>query len=247
MALQPQSGAPYTTATAAITGLEAWRDRGLGTPVTGEILVRAGVPESISRRTLASLKQLELLTPEGQPTQQFQDLRQARGDDEYKTRLQEWLRGIYADVLQYTDPSTDTPDRVAEAFRTFEPAGQRRAMAALLIGLWKYSGLPVASGSESPPSRSIRSAARRTTSTSTRSQADIAAGKNLARVARTELSPDLPPGLIGLLQQIPRGGAPWTTERRDGFLRAFSAVLDFTVPIDDNPPQIEPETEEATV
>ena len=42
---------------------------------------------------------------------------------------------------------------------------------------------------------------------------------------------ELPPGLVGLLQQIPRGGKGWTQETRDNFLTAFTAVLDFTVPI----------------
>src|SRR5947207_2100967 len=107
MPLQPQGSAPYTTASAAITALDAFRDRGLGTPVTTDILTRAGVPESISSRTLNSLKSLELVDESGEPSQQFRDLRLARGDEEYRTRLQEWLRAVYAEVLQYTDPSAD--------------------------------------------------------------------------------------------------------------------------------------------
>jgi len=41
---------------------------------------------------------------------------------------------------------------------------------------------------------------------------------------------DVPPALIGLIRQIPakRG---WTEQRRDEFIRAFTAVLDFTVPV----------------
>jgi hypothetical protein len=33
------------------------------------------------------------------------------------------------------------------------------------------------------------------------------------------------------LQQIPTDGRGWTQETRDNFLKAFSAVLDFSVPI----------------
>ena len=55
MPLHPNGPAPYTSVTAGTAALEAFRDRGLGTPITPEILTRAGVPESISRRTLQSL------------------------------------------------------------------------------------------------------------------------------------------------------------------------------------------------
>lgn len=150
MPLQQNGTAPYTTAAAAITAIEAFRERGMGTPISAETLTRAGVPESISNRTLSSLKLLELVEESGAPSTQFQALKQARGDEEYRTRLQEWLRGVYAEVLQYTDPSTDSPERVAEAFRTYEPAGQRKAMAALLIGLWKLAGLPTPEGTPTP-------------------------------------------------------------------------------------------------
>src|SRR4051794_34926044 len=103
MALEPNGPAPYTTAAAAVATLDAWRERGLGLPVTADVLARAGIPETLGNRTIQSLKQLELLTDANQPTQQFEDFRQARGDDEYRSRLQEWLRAVYADVLRYTD------------------------------------------------------------------------------------------------------------------------------------------------
>lgn len=223
------------------TVLDAWRERGFGVPVTAETLVRVGVPESLARRTLQSLVLLDLLDQDGTPTQLFKDFRSTRGDDEYRTRLQEWLRGVYADVLQYADPSTDPHDRVTEAFRTYDPAGQRRGMASLLVGLWKYAGLPVKSddvGARAPVGRSITvGGAKRKSPTRDRRQLLVEAIK-----PSTTLSVDgLPPGLVGLLRQIPLNGGPWTTKRRASFLQAFQAVLDFSVPVDDSPP----ETEEA--
>jgi hypothetical protein len=47
---------------------------------------------------------------------------------------------------------------------------------------------------------------------------------------------DLPPGLVGLLRQIPRDGTAWTAEKREGFLNAFTAVLDYSVPVGDPGP-----------
>ena len=168
MALEPNGRAPYTSANALITVLDAYRDKGLGVPITAETLVRAGVQESISKRTFLSMVELELIDPEGRPTPIFEAFRQTRGDQEYRSRLQEWLRDVYGDVLQYGDPSEDVLDRIQEAFRGYEPDGQRRAMAALFIGLWRYAGLPIvanesgqgSSGSHSSVQRPRRQQAR---------------------------------------------------------------------------------------
>jgi hypothetical protein len=236
MALQPHGPAPYTTSTAAITILDAFRDRGLGVPVTTDIIIRAGVQESLGRRTLHSLKLLELVDDSGNPSEQWGALRVARGQEEYQAGLQEWLRKVYSDVLQYADPSTDDQQRIAEAFRSYEPAGQRKAMALLLIGLWKYSGLPVPEGT---PERST-STKPRTARPRPRPRAEKAQPKTASRMgagtlyggaAGTGFEHGMPPGLVGLLQQIPRDGKGWTEQDRDNFLHAFTAVLDFTVPI----------------
>ena len=233
MALQPDGPAPYTTAQAAIITLDSWRERGLGVPITPDVLVRAGVSESLGNRTLMSLKQLGLVEEDGKPSPQMEDLRLARGQDEYQERLQKWVQGVYADVLQYADPSVDASDRVAEAFRTYVPTGQRRGMAALLIGLWKYAGLPL-------PSESAPSAPRIAVMRPGRGPAP---GRSLrqplpqGRTAEESAADDLPPGLVGLLRQIPRDGAPWTADKREGFLNAFTAVLDYSVPIGDPDPR----------
>ncbi len=231
VALQPQGRAPYTTASSITTVMDAYRDRGLGVPVTADVITRAGVGETIANRTLDSLKTLGLLNDDNTPSEQFQDMRQIRGEDEYKARVQEWLRGVYADVLQYTDPSTDGSTKVAEAFRTYEPAGRRNQMAALLIGLWRYAGLPVVDSPGPAPGRSVPRAKKAT-----------AAGPPAGQRRAAERPPSggssipdgLPPGLVGLLQQVPTNGTGWTADRRQTFLTAFTAVLDFTVPVEES-------------
>jgi hypothetical protein len=231
MALQANGRAPYTSAAAAITAVDVYRERGLGTPVTADVLIRAGVPESIARRTLASLQELELVGEDGRPTPTFDAFRQTRGEDEYRARVQEWLRDVYADVLQYADPSQDSIERVQEAFRGYEPEGQRKAMASLFVGLWQYAGLPVIAG-ETPTRRPHRS------NTPTRRQGpqrQAPQRKTATHVTDLGMKEGLPPGLVGLLGEIPRLGGTWTTERRNSFLRAFEAILDFTVQVDDSP------------
>jgi hypothetical protein len=233
MALQPDGPAPYTTAQAAIITLDSWRERGLGVPITPDVLVRAGVSESLGNRTLMSLKQLGLVDEDGKPSPQMEDLRLARGPDEYQARLQKWVQGVYADVLQYADPSVDGSDRVAEAFRTYVPKGQRRGMAALLIGLWKYAGLPVPCESAPPTPRSTVPRPNRAPTTGRSLRLPLSPGRTFE-----ESAADLPPGLVGLLRQIPRDGASWTADKREGFLNAFTAVLDYSVPIGDPDPPL---------
>ena len=239
--LKPGGPAPYTTAVSATAAMDAFRDRGLGTPVTAEVLTLAGVKETIANRTLMSLKQLGLVDENGQPSSQFEELRLTRGDEEYHARLQEWLRGVYADVLQYTDPSADPPAKVADAFRGYEPAGQRPAMAALLIGLWRYAGLPIADPG-SNAERASRPSQRPTAKASPSRKPSLAGGARDRSSAgtgggtsggggRAGEGVDLPPELLGLLQAVPRGGAGWTADRREAFLGALRAVLDFSVPI----------------
>ncbi len=241
MALEPNGPAPYAPIQSVVSVIDTFRNRGLGTPLTTDVLVRAGVPESLGRRTLQSLRLLELIDDEGNPTRQFQDLRQTRGGEEYKERLGEWLRDVYADVLQYTDPAVDPPERVAEAFRGFQPAGQRLRMAALMLGLFEMAGL-VEGGRKSQPraprpkvsgsrgGSNTKSATKTGSAPTRRSQADAAISSSFGQ---------LPPGLIGLLHEIPPAGTSWSKERRDEFMRAFEVVLDFTVPIGE--PSVEEE------
>ena len=246
MPLQSNGAAPYTTSTTAVAVIEAYRERGLGVPVTSDVLIRAGVPESLARRTLHSLKQLDLLGEDREPTEIFKTLRQARGQEEFTGQLQEWVKLVYGEVLQYTDPSKDAPDRVAEAFRTYEPSGQRRAMASLLIGLWRYAGFPMPEEGSLLPARR-QPAARAASSPKRPAAAPSKASPSRSRVTPIGMSEQtsvgstplsmggLPEGLVGLLHQIPRNGGSWTTQRRDAFLAAFTAVLNFSVQVDDNP------------
>lgn len=228
VALQQNGRAPYTTAAAATAVLDAWRDRTrFDTPITADILTRAGISESISRRTLQSLRELELVDDSGQPTPVFEAFRQTRVDEQYREDLQNWLRDIYADILRYGDPSTDDPHHIQEAFQTYEPAGQRPAMTSLLVGLWRYAGLPVAASEAS--SRPTKTASKTRTP---RKRAHKGTDSSIGPVG------ELPSGLVGLLHQIPEPGESWTSERRKSFLTAFEATLDFTIRVDEEPQQV---------
>lgn len=218
--------APYAPPQNVLDIIEAYRDRGLATPFTADVLIRAGVSETLASRVLATLKLLDLIADTGNPTPTLEGLKGARGED-YKAALAEWLNATYADVLRYTDPVQDGPDRIGEAFRGCEPNGQRTRMVTLMLGLFEYAGLipegkrgsasdRKARPPKKPPSVGAKARTTRTNKTSASQSIDVVE--------------DLPPALIGLLRQIPFQDG-WTAERRESFMTAFAATLDFSVPI----------------
>jgi hypothetical protein len=243
MALQAGGQAPYTTSQAAVTVVDWFRDRAPSGPITPEAITRAGVPESLANRTFNSLRMLDLLDKDGSPTEQFQDFQRIRGEDEYRTRLQEWLRGVYGEVLQYCDPSQDSYERVVEAFRGYQPQGQRRAMAGLLLGLWRYAGLPVASAPKAPTGASSQRPRPQLRAPKAKPTAPINTASRVEGAYPLQ-GGGLPAGLLGLLHQIPQDGNGWSKATRDNFLAAFTAVLDFSVPIVE--PSTAPEPEDDT-
>ena len=214
VALQPNGSAPYTTAAAATAVLDAWRDHGFTTPITADILLtRTGIPESISKRTLQSLRELELVDDSGQPTPVFKAFRETHGDEGYRAALQDWLRDVYGEILQRGDPSTDDPHGIREAFRTYKPAGQRPAMTSLFVGLWRYAGLPVAASEAS--SRPTKTASKTRTS---RKQAHKETDSSIGPVGAKETSPPAPGLLFGLTES---DGAAMTD---DEFCEVWAAL-----------------------
>lgn len=144
MALEPGARAPYTTATAMLTALKWFRNKsGARNKIDGEVLARAGVPDSLANRTLRSLLALDLIDESGVPSSQWLEMASIRGEDEYLIRFGEWLKDTYRELLTFSDPAVDNYERLLQGFRGYEPSGQRHNMVALFLGLWKYADLPV--------------------------------------------------------------------------------------------------------
>lgn len=140
MPIQPDGEAPYNSAPATITIIEKFRAGTLQTPVTLDVLRRAGIPESLVHRTIKALRTLELLDENGHPTEQFQVLARTR-PDEYKDAFAGYLRSVYKDVFTYTDPADGDLDAITNAFWGYKPLGQRETMVRLFLGLCEYAGL----------------------------------------------------------------------------------------------------------
>lgn len=132
--------AAYAPTPSVVGVIHAFRERPVQTPFTTDVIEKIGVASTIAPRTLQALKLLGLVDSNGHPTLAFQDLRKA-GSDEYRTRLAEILRSAYREVFIYRDPAVDDPEKVADAFRGYEPISMRPRMVRLFYGLCAEAGI----------------------------------------------------------------------------------------------------------
>ena len=230
MAIEPSGTAPYAPAQTVIDLIDGYRNRGFATPFTPDVLVRAGVPDSLVNRTLQALKLLDLIDIDGNPMDQFDALKQARGHEEFKSRLASWLTSAYADVLQYCDPATDTPERVGEAFRGYKPEGQRMRMVTLMLGLFAYAGIIEELPKRAPAPKKAPATPR---TPAPAKKGGGTAARRAPRTPKAEIS-GLPPSIEGLLRDLPQNGGPWSRKRRDAWMETFTVVLNYAYPIDDS-------------
>jgi hypothetical protein len=213
----------------------------LATPITLDVLMRAGISGSLAPRTLRSLEMLDLIDEQGNPTHDLEGLRRVSSDD-FRQRLEAIVRGAYAEVFQFTDPAKDDSARIADAFRAYEPLGQRGRMVTLFLGLCEAAGIiPEGAGRKQAPSHAIRPAKPRRMVETLASAAQRERGEQgQKRPAAT----GLPPAIEGLLASLPPNGQGWTAEQREKFMATFGTVLDFVIPIRDEEPQGEDEPDD---
>jgi hypothetical protein len=236
--------APYAPAKTILDLLTRNRDRGLPSPVTGEVLGRAGIPDSLHPRTLQALQTLDLIDEGGTPTPVLERLRLAP-EAEYKARLEEWLRSAYADAFTFVDPSKDDETRVRDAFRSYNPVGQQIRMVGLFLGLCAAAGLrpEKASAPAKPRLRMLPNPAKPAAPRPAQGRPMVKPPAHSARASTstsTSISTGLPPALAGLLQDLPNGEG-WTKAERDKWLATFQVVLDYSIPIVAERKQMEPE------
>ena len=220
MPIQPNGIAPYAPSATILSVIDRARDRGLPPVVTKDVLIRAGVAETLVPRVLQSLQLLELINEDGTWTQNLETLRRCP-EAELQQRMGEIVRSVYADVFQYIDPAKDSATQVRDAFRSYTPHGQQDRMVTLFLGLCQRGGIITADSPSKVVAREPRAAAAR------KPAAPKPAAPAKAK-PQQQLTGSLPAPLAGLLQTLPQA---WTQEDRDRFLKAFTAMLDYSVPI----------------
>jgi hypothetical protein len=234
MAVSKESPGPYAPTSTIMDFVSRYRDRGLATPITTEVLLRAGVAESLAPRVMAALVTLELITEDGQPTETLEQLRRAPEAD-FKVRLGAWLTGVYNDVFSFVNPDADEQS-IRDAFRSYNPVGQQTRMVSLFIGLCRAAGLRKDEQSAAPrttPRPVTRKPAVGNMQGKARMTLKSSGTMHNATPGTTKHAqiPGLPAPLVALLSKLPAEGAMWTQAERNKFEQAFKAMLDFSYEI----------------
>ncbi len=228
MPVTANAPSPYAPASAILDLIGRHRSHGLPAPVTPEVLGRAGISDSLIPRTMQALQSLDLVDETGRPTQIFEGIRLAP-EAEYKKRLEDWLKGAYADVFSFVDPLKDGETRIRDAFRSYQPIGQQARMVTLFTGLCAAAGLVA----EKAPRSTI-------SSTFTPRQRTVAKRIVADKFKDAPRHPSaIPAPLDGLLAKLPAEGDVWTKEEREKFMATFGTVLDFCFPIVETTESIE--------
>ena len=231
MPLQTGGPAPYAPPATVLELITAFRNRGIPTPFTKDVLSRAGVPNSLVPRTLQALRLLDLVTDAGEPTPAMEGLRRA-STEEFPDRLGDVVRAAYGEMFQFLDPDTMTADNVLDQFRHYEPIGQIRRMTTLFMGLCEAAGI-VEEGVTKMPPKAKKPKKSRSGPPKAKPKAK-AGSENEERQEHgwgTALATGIPAPIAGLLTALPPES--WTKAERDQFLATFTAVLDFTIKVID--------------
>lgn len=157
MAVQVDGSAPYAPFSVIKSVIERHRQVGMSV-ITADVLSRMGVTDSLVSRSIQALKLLDLVDEGGKPTPELEAIRKASTDD-LGPRLSELIRRVYAPVFEVVDPTTATPQQIADSFRGFTPSGQRERMVTLFTGLMAYAGMVEAAPRRTPGPRPTRTAA----------------------------------------------------------------------------------------
>jgi hypothetical protein len=223
---------PYAPAKPVLDIIRRFRERGLPEVLSRQELHRLGAAEGNSDRIQKTFQFLDLIDQSGKRTPIFDRLGKA-SSSEYQSVFAEVVRAAYAPILSIVDPKADTDIAINDAFRHYEPAGQRAQMVVLFLALCREAAL---AESAAPP----RHATVRREATAAVQPRGSAPRKTriIDRSEETGASDEVSGSdyrlLSALIQQLPRDGK-WTERRRDRWLQAFTANIDLLIEVASEP------------
>lgn len=228
-ALRADRFMPYAPAKPVLDVIRRFRERGLPEVLTRQELHRLGAAEGNSDRIQKSLQFLDLLDAQAKRTESFDRIGKA-STDEYEGTLAEIVRAAYAPILAIVDPAADTDIAINDAFRHYEPAGQRRQMVSLFLALCREAGMVTGGPVERKPRARKESPTGRLASTLSTGPSNPLPDKRDDSAVDQPVGPDYRL-LSALIQQLPRDGT-WPSERRERWLQAFTANIDLLIEVE---------------
>jgi len=237
--------APYAPGSNIAVALKAYRTGDLPTPPANEDLVRLGIPKGNAPRVVPTLKFLGLLDQVGRPTPTFEHLR-VIPDENMPNALADVIKQAYAPVFRDLPVvSGASTDALTQVFgRHYGLEGQRERQVSLFRRLCVMAGLM----SEEAPIRKPKAAITHgptviSPPVETASQGAYEQGvterKEREQVEQGVNSSDSRyRSLFSHVGELPQDGK-WTKDKRDRWLNALAAMLDWSTDI------VEPERQVA--
>lgn len=234
MALGDAGFMPYAPAFPVLTIIRRVRDRGLPETLSTDTLRQLGVAEGNADRVLRALRFLALIDDEDHRTGSFDRLGRTR-EAEYERYLAEIVHRAYAAIFSAVDPAKEGAIAIHDAFRPYQPTGQRQRMVSLFLSLCRESGI-VAGGPVRGQFRARRAtgAQRATATRGSSGQLAGAPDRGLGEVPiglhRDRVDNSL---LLALIDRLPLDGT-WTKTQRDKWINAVAAAVDLAVDVTDS-------------
>lgn len=214
---------PYAPGNRTIDVIRRIREGRSGNSLTTAQLQSLGVPAGNADRVQRALVTYGIIEADDFAlTPAAVALRKAV-DDEYPALLAGLIRKAYAGVFEIIDPATATRNDLVNAFRPYDPAGQRDNMIALFVAVCREAKLM--SGDAEPQ--------RRPTGAAKKVAASVKSAPTATKKRFTDSGAFLHPVLDMMLADVKQkftAGA-WTKEERDKFVTIFPLTLDTYLPI----------------
>ena len=206
---------PYAPASAVLKCIDQFREGGFRGELTSRALVEAGVARGNVPRTVAALKFLGLVNDQVRPTNLSTELG-SLPQAEYRSLLARMVKTSYQEVFERVDPATSTRTALLEAFRIFDPLKRRQEMVTLFQSLCRESGIIAG------PRPTRRSGSDR------RATVSLEPSPSYSEVIADGQNPRL---LMDLVRSLPEKRR-WSDKEKEAWLKAFVAVLDLLVEVE---------------
>ena len=235
--MEAQKVGPYAPPENVGRVLAKVRQSGVRTLDT-DFLSQLGIHVAMAPRTIRALEFLGFTDKAGVPAPLLQQYYAAATEDDAKALLANAIKSSYEIVWRAASPEAESREKIEQAFRLMEPAGQRNRMVTLFLGLCRLAGISVKDPPSSRPGGTNQSRPPRTQQTKP--------SKNgTETIAPVVIEPPLPskngvgnevlfhPSIDAYLRAIRvlTEGDGWDQETRDRVVRGFETQLDLFLPV----------------